>query len=1251
MPYHPPRSFVIVWISAITFWLAACPAPTARAEARAEYLQFTETSREPLPYGHPYALQLVGNRAYLANGEGGLVILDIGSSAPKQLGRFITGNIGRDAIDRESIHEYRGRATAIAVSGNFAFLLTQSKGYDISRPKILRIDISAPAKPLLAGECLLDGVVSDIVALDASHVCLLGGKHASSYPGSDTSIAIVDFSEPGREHVTATTALPRLPALPKGRANKFTPAHIAISHGLALVTGTHGDAAGHGTGTLHIFSLADPSAPSYVATCEVGATAGALSVDRTGAYAYIASGSDLHIIDLNDPLVPRVARTLPAGGEISAIAVDGNTGFLATSTSLLPMDLSDPAQPSLGPLVNIGPVAMAAAGGRLVLTDPTRGIAAAAIAQFAPDKLSWFATSGPETPPPAADQDVLLTTVLAAVEPSWRERVKLRGVLIQENLAYLATGRDGLRIMDVSDPAKPLLLGHYYDLDIGRMSVADVKVRDHKAYLADLDNGLYILDVSDPKRPTALAHYHTPNAHTVDLAGQIAVLADGVYGLSAIDVRDAANPRLVGQYHARDIRCTSATVLPGPADAPPTIRVADSGFLRTMKLVPGEPPPANEGPIELVSHVKVPMGIPDVVRVSEDGATVYLAADEGWNFTAIDARDPAHMRMRSVSATGGFCHGAALRGTHAYVTNNYEACTIFDVADPSNPKLAGSVIGLTRCTAAAVEGDALGLCTKEGIILAGLADPAHPQIAGKVPGIGSEFTLHRHEAHRYLLGTNAEGLEVWDASTLSTPQRLTGIPIKGAVSVCAQGDLAFVTRNFGGGKAQIHELLVIRLAAPQPTVIATLAMPSPLWRLAAAGRTLYVGGAQLSVIDIADPTHPRIVSHVDPARHEGTYGGETVSSIAAFTRDGQERVAIADHFWGVRIFDASDKAGLKELGEFAVSGGDFTGIQATKDRVYVSNNWGGIYFVDTKDPLHPQIVGGTRRLFSAGSATGEKANKGSSSGLVVGDRLYYQGNTDYVLRIADVHDAAHPRLLTEFPLPKQTPRNYDDRRFGAAYPQLRDKYLYTPSYARVFDISDPEKPALVGECREAGFTNGTCLLTDVAAHPYLVIASSEALKIVDIQDPAKPALAGTLPGDYEGGFYFGRGLRADGPIIYILNRHQLNTVDISDPTRPRRLASLELSGFCSDIQIADGRAFIAAYYDGLQVIDIRDPKNLRPIDHFQQGVYQDAAAWDNIGCYQSIDIAGDYAYVTEYYSGMLVLRIRHAATQNKSAAP
>jgi len=1284
----------IVMLTVIAGMLGALAFPSTAAAQQRDgrgLLEFVEIERTAAPYGQPQAVQLVGDKAYLANGEGGLVIIDIAAAQPKVVGRWITGNLGRDSIGREWIHEYRGLATAISVSGKFAFLLTQSKGYDISRSKVLRIDISHANNPAPAGECLLNGAAVDLVAIDETHVCVLGGAGSASSRGTNDLISIVDFSDAGRERIIATGGLPKLPGPKPPRPAHFTPQRLLVAHGLALVSGVYPSKDPAQTpAALHIFSLADPAAPAYVATCNIGQATSDMAVDRAGAFVYVISGTNLMIVDLSDPLVPRIAQTLSIpGGEASAIVVNGKKGYLSTAGGIVIMNLSDPVKPAFDPLRSVGlsSTAIASDGRRIFIADPSRGLAVFDVAGRGLGKPLWVKTAGhnlhqvanagaPTTQSatqPAtrlqrtADVDgntiyvpadglglriydrphpldsSLICEFPIPVEPRWRERLDPYTVVVQNKFAYLATGRDGLRIIDVSDRAKPVLLGHFYDSIINRMAVIDVKVRDAKAYLADLDNGLYVVDVSNPKLPVQLAHYHTGNAHSIDLAGNIAIIADGVYGLSAIDISDAQRPRLVGRYHARDIRFDGATVLPTPANGPTTIAVADAGYLRTMKLVPTDHLPVEEGPIELVSHVKVPMGIPDGLRVSDDGSTLYLAADEGWNLTAIDIRDPRKMQMLSVSATGGFCHGIALYGKFAYATNNYDACTIFNVADPAKPVLAGAVMGMTRCLSAAIGNGALGLRTHDGLLLADLADPVNPRLQGKVEGIGTEFTIVRHDQRRYLLGLGAEGLHVVDASDLAKPRRIALIPIQGAAGLTVRGKLAYVTRNQTAGRIKTNDLLVIPYSIANPQIIATLEVPATLGRLAAAGDTLYIGGDQLTVVNIADPTQPTIVSHIDFAHHEGTYSGEIISDVAAFRRNGRDLVAVVDHFWGVRLFDASDKTKLVELSEFAVSGGDFTGIQAAKNRVYVSNNWGGIYFIDTANPLRPQILGSTRRLFSPaqppGHAPGEMVNTGSSSGLIAGDLLYYQGNTDYTLRIADIHDPSHPRLLSEFPPPKESKRPSDDRRFGSAYPQLRGSYLYTPGYARILDVSNPKKPSIVGECREAGFENGACLLADINARPYLILCSSDALKIVDIHDPAKPTLIGNLPGDYEGGYYFGRGIRADGPILYVLNRHQFNTVDISDPTHPRRLASLELSGFCSDVQIANGLAYVAAYYDGLHVIDIRNPKTPIPIDHFQQGVYQDDAAWDNIACYQSLDIAGDYAYVTEYYSGMLVLRL------------
>lgn len=1307
------------------------------------YVEFREVGQVAVPYGEPRAMCLVGGRAYVANGLGGLAIIEVGAAKPRVLGNLVTGSIGRDSIGREWIHEYRGLATAVSVSGKFAFVLTQSKGYDISRPKVLRINVSDPAHPAPAGECLMTGSASDVAALDETHVCVL--QTPGNPPHDDGPLAVVDFSESGREHIVSIARLPKIPGARPARPASFQPGRIAINHGLAFITGTYGKKGAGSQGALHVISLANLSVPAYVSTCVIGEGAVDVAVNPSGTYAYVVSEGSLAVVDLGDILVPKIASTLAVpGGGATAVTVTAKDGYLSTTRGLLTLDLTDAAKPVMRTVVDLGfsPAALVADAGRVALAHAARGLEIFSLTPGGPGKPMWVALAGqnlrlrgtsaglvfstgggatlyePSATSPApkvaatlafdsagkADytpkisaalqralwaanergatgetNDPLATTQPASaaaaergrfvvdnlvyapvdgmglrvydvtdpanpivtselsipVDARWRERLGPCAVYVHDKIAYLATGRDGLRIIDVSDARKPVLLGHFYDTAIRRMAVVDVTVRDHKAYLADLDNGLYIVDVREPLQPALLARYHTANAHSVDLSGNLAIVADGVYGLLAIDVSHSARPKVVGSYHAPNIRFNGAAVVP-PVGGLPTICVADSGYLRTMTIMPTAHTPLPEGPMELVAHVNVPMGIPDALRVSADGNTAYLAADEGWNFTAIDLRNPLAMRALSVSATSGFCHGLALHGKYAYVTNNYEACTIFDVTDPAHPALAGAVTGLTRCMSAATDGDVLGLCTHEGIVLADLTDPVHPKIQGKCERIGSEFTLVHYGNTRYLLGCGSKGVTVIDVSNLSNPRRVGLVEATGTVGLAVHGEFAFVScRDTGRRKG--NELLVIRFGASQLEIVGRLANDAPLGRLAVMGNTLYVGGDQLTVVDVADPATPKVVGHLAVAHHEGTYDGDVISDVAAFSRQGHDMLAVADHYWGVRLYDASDRSNLKELSELAVSGGDFTGVQAeAPGRVYVSNNWGGIYIVDTSDPLKPAIAGGTRRILSPGTAHGERANKGSSSGLAAGNLLYWQGNTDYVLRIADVRNPANPRLLSELALPREG-RSGDDRRFGSAYPQLRGKYLYTPGFARIFDVGDPAKPALVGECRDVGFENGTCILTDVGGKPYLIVCGTDALKVVDVHDPAKPTLVGTLPGDYEGGYYFGRGVRAAGPVIYVLNRQQFNTVDVTDPTRPRRLATLELSGFCSDVQVVGGMAYVAGYYDGLHLVDVRDPANPTPVDHFQQGVYWDDAAWDNIACYQSVDVAGDYVYVTEYYSGLLIL--------------
>ena len=253
-----------------------------------------------------------------------------------------------------------------------------------------------------------------------------------------------------------------------------------------------------------------------------------------------------------------------------------------------------------------------------------------------------------------------------------------------------------------------------------------------------------------------------------------------------------------------------------------------------------------------------------------------------------------------------------------------------------------------------------------------------------------------------------------------------------------------------------------------------------------------------------------------------------------------------------------------------------------------------------------------------------------------GERLYFQGNTDRTLRIADVHDPAHPVLLSETPLPDE-PKVGDNRRLGSTYPQVRGRYLYTPGYARIWDVGDPRKPQLVGECRDAGYENDTCALADLAGRPYLVIGSIEGLKVVDVHDPRHPRLAGVAPGDHQGGHYFARGIQVVGTTVV---RNRPSPVGHRGPVEPGAAGAVGQRGgerFHVRRQGGGWIAFVLGYYGGCTWWTVRNPREPKLIDHFQQGSTGDAAAWDNLSCYQGIDLRGGFVYRDEYYSGLQVV--------------
>jgi peptidoglycan/xylan/chitin deacetylase (PgdA/CDA1 family) len=116
-------------------------------------------------------------------------------------------------------------------------------------------------------------------------------------------------------------------------------------------------------------------------------------------------------------------------------------------------------------------------------------------------------------------------------------------VAVHNDTLSVADGAGGLQVMDVTDPAAPALTGASAAVtnSTGAFAKGDL------TFLAEGADGLRIVDLGDPSAPVTLGACDTPgDARDVVVSGQFAYVADGASGVQMVDITDLANPAIVG---------------------------------------------------------------------------------------------------------------------------------------------------------------------------------------------------------------------------------------------------------------------------------------------------------------------------------------------------------------------------------------------------------------------------------------------------------------------------------------------------------------------------------------------------------------------------------------------------------------------------------------------------------------------------------------------------------------------------------
>jgi hypothetical protein len=182
---------------------------------------------------------------------------------------------------------------------------------------------------------------------------------------------------------------------------------------------------------------------------------------------------------------------------------------------------------------------------------------------------------------------------------------------------------------------------------------------------------------------------------------------------------------------------------------------------------------------------------------------------------------------------------------------------------------------------------------------------------------------------------------------------------------------------------------------------------------------------------------------------------------------------------------------------------------------------------------------------------------------------------------------------------------------------------------KVFSMSDPANPRLLGWCRDSGEiarVSGT----------KVVVSDWNDIHIMDVSDPSHPRRAGSIG-------VGGLGVDVRGNLVCatkwwngLSDYLWIDLFDISNPSSPRFLGEADSVGGY-DIRLSDSLAFVSGFYYGFgtAVLNIADSTRPRVLSQIMSAGWREGI-WP--------DLETDHAYVANDFGGLTVMDVSDLST-------
>jgi len=330
-----------------------------------------------------------------------------------------------------------------------------------------------------------------------------------------------------------------------------------------------------------------------------------------------------------------------------------------------------------------------------------------------------------------------------------------------------------------------------------------------------------------------------------------------------------------------DDGCTNACTLPACGD----------GIVQAGEACDGDSDCTNLCTVISSSQEIGHLAIDDFpVQIVVDGQYAYVVTLLGHRFLVVDISDPAHPRLvgeiagRSGAGELNEPHAIRVSGTYAYVSSlGNDTLSVIDISNAANPILVSSINTADHPQDIEIQGNYLYIAaaTDSAIEIIDITNPLQPQQFASIahePGVTAFYNVNNLSIQGTLLFAVAslnDTLTIFDISNPQNPQERSVLDVSHDNNpatfdyidgLVIQGNYAYISQR------ETRSFSVIDISnTQQPQRVGMVNLPEgSVKQIRLDGTTAYgVGGNNLFVIDVSNPTSPVIIKNLQDDSFDG----------------------------------------------------------------------------------------------------------------------------------------------------------------------------------------------------------------------------------------------------------------------------------------------------------------------------------------------------------------------------------------------